>query len=1049
LPSLWLLLCVAALLTLALSPPDARAASTIWRVRRGGPGSCTPADPNCASIQAAVNAATAGDTIQVAAGTYPEKITIAKDLTITGAGAAATTVDGTQSGGVFTINAGTVSLSAMTISNGLRSIAMGGGGGGIFNAGTLTVTQCIITRNAARPLINELGFARGGGIYNSGTLTVTLSTISNNGAAPDADEFGGVGGGISNAGTLTVAWSTISGNTARSGGGIGTSGTLILTNSSVSNNTAARSGGGITGGGTITVTDSTVSNNKALDITEATGTIGGGIQSSGALTVAGSTISGNFATLFGGGIYNFGTLTVTKSAVSGNRLSEAASIAPQGSSGGGIYHGSSTGVATIADSIVSDNRAVISDGGGIFSSGKLEVTNSTVFRNMGRNGAGIFNRDTGTLTIDGSSVNNNTALSIGAGISNSGTLTINGSTVNNNYGFMRGGGISNSGTANLVNDTFSTNDSRFGGGVHNSGAGALAVTNCTFSYNLAGAGAGINNEGTTDLVNSTLSINRATSEGGGGVRNSGAGVFRLKNSIVAGNLASAGPDLNGAFSSLGHNFIGSNGEATGFTHGNGGDIVGTTAAPVDPRLFPSGNYGGTTQSFAPRPDSPARDAGDDSVLSAPLQLTTDQRGLARKVGTHVDIGSVEANGAESEVSLIQFGSALYRVAERGGAVIINVRRTGPTTQTASVGFAIVDKETVPSFPCEAVGGNASSRCDYEATSGTLQFAGSSENTLQFAASEDQTTFTVLVNDDAFAEGTETVRLVLSDPTGGAALGPQSIATLEITDDPAEGNTNPVDDPIAFVSQHYRDFLAREPDTSGLNFWMLGIESCGADTACREVKRIDTSAAFFFSIEFKETSFLVYRTYKAAYGNLPNKPVPLKLSEFTSDAQQIGQGVVVNSPSWEGQLEWNKQDYFNSFVTRARFTSAYPTTLSPAQFVDMLFANAGVAPTAAERQAAIGEFGNDATSANATLRGRALRRVAENATLAQQEFNRAFVLAQYFGYLRRDPDAAPDADFSGYNFWLTKLNQSGGNHIAAELVKAFVTSLEYRQRFGTP
>ena len=77
----------------------------------------------------------------------------------------------------------------------------------------------------------------------------------------------------------------------------------------------------------------------------------------------------------------------------------------------------------------------------------------------------------------------------------------------------------------------------------------------------------------------------------------------------------------------------------------------------------------------------------------------------------------------------------------------------------------------------------------------------------------------------------------------------------------------------------------------------------------------------------------------------------------------------------------------------------------------------------------------------------LRRVAENSTLNTQEFNRAFVLMQYFGYLRRDPNGGQDTDYTGYDFWLTKLNQFNGNYINAEMVKAFITSIEYRQRFG--
>ncbi len=77
----------------------------------------------------------------------------------------------------------------------------------------------------------------------------------------------------------------------------------------------------------------------------------------------------------------------------------------------------------------------------------------------------------------------------------------------------------------------------------------------------------------------------------------------------------------------------------------------------------------------------------------------------------------------------------------------------------------------------------------------------------------------------------------------------------------------------------------------------------------------------------------------------------------------------------------------------------------------------------------------------------LRSVAENADLKNAEFNKAFVLMQYFGYLRRNPNDAPDSDFSGYNFWLNKLNQFGGNFVNAEMVKAFITSIEYRRRFA--
>ncbi len=122
-------------------------------------------------------------------------------------------------------------------------------------------------------------------------------------------------------------------------------------------------------------------------------------------------------------------------------------------------------------------------------------------------------------------------------------------------------------------------------------------------------------------------------------------------------------------------------------------------------------------------------------------------------------------------------------------------------------------------------------------------------------------------------------------------------------------------------------------------------------------------------------------------------------------------------------------------------------MAPAQFVDALFTNTGITPSAAERMAAIDEFGGAGTSAETAARGRALRRVAENSTFMQQEFNRTFVLMQYFGYLRRNPDDPQDTDYSGYDFWLTKLNEFNGNFVNAEMVKAFIVSGEYRGRFG--
>src|SRR5207237_10381012 len=151
-------------------------------------------------------------------------------------------------------------------------------------------------------------------------------------------------------------------------------------------------------------------------------------------------------------------------------------------------------------------------------------------------------------------------------------------------------------------------------------------------------------------------------------------------------------------------------------------------------------------------------------------------------------------------------------------------------------------------------------------------------------------------------------------------------------------------------------------------------------------------------EFQQTGYLVERIYKAAYGDTTGSstvngahfqlPVPIvRFSEFLPDTQKIGQGVVVGQTGWEQQLESNKQAFTTEFVQRARFSIALPTSMTPAQFVDKLFTNAGVMPSASERADDINEFGSATTSVDTSARARALRRVAENPTLIQTEFNR--------------------------------------------------------------
>jgi hypothetical protein len=254
----------------------------------------------------------------------------------------------------------------------------------------------------------------------------------------------------------------------------------------------------------------------------------------------------------------------------------------------------------------------------------------------------------------------------------------------------------------------------------------------------------------------------------------------------------------------------------------------------------------------------------------------------------------------------------------------------------------------------------------------------------------------------------------------------------------------INDADFFVSQQYVDFLSRFPDQSGFEFWQNGINSCGSNAACIDLKRVHTSAAFFESIEFRATGFLVYKMHEAAFGNLPNKPVPVRREDFMPDTRAIGENVIVHAPGWEELLNNNTNAFALAFVQRAKFQTAFPGTMTAQEFVDKLDTNAGNPLSSTDKANLVAILG--ATPQDFSKRAQVLRQVAQNPNLDQRDRNKAFVLMQYFGYLRRNPDDAPDSNFDGYNFWLGKLNEFNGNFVQAEMVRAFIVSTEYLNRF---
>jgi hypothetical protein len=157
---------------------------------------------------------------------------------------------------------------------------------------------------------------------------------------------------------------------------------------------------------------------------------------------------------------------------------------------------------------------------------------------------------------------------------------------------------------------------------------------------------------------------------------------------------------------------------------------------------------------------------------------------------------------------------------------------------------------------------------------------------------------------------------------------------------------------------------------------------------------------------------------------------------------INQGVPFGQPGWEAQLSANQEAFFFDFASRPAF-AATTAALTPAQYVDRLYANAGVTPNPLERQAAIDEFGGASSSSDSAARARALRRVTQNGTFNKNEFNPSFVFFEYAAFYRRDPDTV------GYNALVAQLNSFNGDFRAAGAIKGFLDSAEYRGRFGDP
>ena len=477
-----------------------------------------------------------------------------------------------------------------TVFSGTRTITLGGTELSITNNGSLAIngTGANFLTVSGNNLSRVFSVSAG--------ANVTIDNLRVSGGNRSA----GQGAGIYNAGTLVLSNLNITGNTAgtNNGGGIFNDGALsqlTLNNSIVTNNTG--NGGGLYNfNGTLNVNNSTIGSNTGVNGT-------GILNVNGGLNLNGAIISSNTAGNgggIGGGIYNSnGTITGNNTTINNNSAALG---------GGGIYN--SNGTIILTNSAIRFNTTGNADGGGILNSnGTLNLTDVTLNNNQACNGSGCS----------------------GGGISSSGIspVNLNRVTINNNSANAGGGLIIySSSTFNISNSSIFNNGGSAGGGAILLSNGTLTLTNTTVSNNnsqsSSSGGGGIQiGSATLNLFNTTIANNSSGASGGAGVRNgngTASGTINLRNTIIADNTStnSTAHDVFGAFNSQGYNLIEN---ATGATIGGAtnGNIIGQ-----DPQLLPLGTYGGTTQTIALFPTSPAIDAGDANNFPA-----TDQRGVSR------------------------------------------------------------------------------------------------------------------------------------------------------------------------------------------------------------------------------------------------------------------------------------------------------------------------------------------------------------------------------------------------------------------------------------
>jgi hypothetical protein len=282
--------------------------------------------------------------------------------------------------------------------------------------------------------------------------------------------------------------------------------------------------------------------------------------------------------------------------------------------------------------------------------------------------------------------------------------------------------------------------------------------------------------------------------------------------------------------------------------------------------------------------------------------------------------------------------------------------------------------------------------------------------------------TALCASFAVAQGQSapTLRIVTEDPSLPSELFYGDVKVKPVRLRPGTNTRITIDDSDFFVQQQYIDFLSRFPDTEGFNAWMKVLNDCNGDQNCLggvNGKRVLVSQSFFQAQEFRIKGYFVYRFYKASLGRLPTYP------EIVADMRSV-------TGQTEAEVIAKRNAFAAGWLSRGDFAAKYPASMTASDYVNTLLQTAGV--TVANKDLLIAGLGNGTES-----RASVLRKIVESAELDAKEFDPAFVAMQYYGYLRREPEA------EGYNAWLTYLRAHPGDY--KTMVWGFVYSTEYRNR----